>query len=282
MMAGGAASLTAWGATQQFIISRTTDSSIERKGRLKHSVCRWCYSKVPMEELCARAASLGMHSVELLGPEEWSVARAHGLTCAVATNVPSNPIPRGFNRIEHHDAILRELEERLPLVAAAGIPNQIVFSGNRDGLGDKEAIAHCIAGLKRAATLAEKAGVTLVMELLNSKDHGDYHADRTWWGAEVVKGVDSPRVKLLYDIYHMQRMEGEVIDTIRANLPLIGHFHTGGVPGRGEIDATQELNYAAICKAIADAGYTGYIGQEFIPKNEPFTSLAAAVAICDQ
>lgn len=253
------------------------------KGRLKHSVCRWCYGGMKLEDLCKAAAGMGMASVELLGPDEWPVAKAHGLTCAVGTNVKANPIPRGFNRVEHHDSIVKELEERLPLVAAAGLPAQIVFSGNRGGMDDKEAIDNCVKGLRRITPLAEKLGVTLVMELLNSKDHGDYHCDRTPWGISVVNGVGSDRFKLLYDIYHMQRMEGELIVTIQKNIAHIGHFHTGGVPGRAEIDQTQEINYPAVCKAIADAGYTGFIGQEFIPRGkDPMASLRHAMELCDQ
>lgn len=252
------------------------------KGRIKHSVCRWCYGRMPLEELCKNAKEIGLVSVELLGPDEWPVAKAHGLTCAVATNVKANPIPKGFNRVEHHDAIVKELEERLPLVAAAGLPSQIVFSGNRGGMADAEAIRNCAVGLKRITPLAEKLGVTLVMELLNSKDHGDYHCDRTPWGVELVNAVGSDRFKLLYDIYHMQRMEGEIIETIQKNMAHIAHFHTGGVPGRAEIDETQELNYPAICKAIADAGYNGYLGQEFIPRGDPMASLRRAVELCDQ
>lgn len=235
-----------------------------------------------LDSLCAGAAAMGLQSVELLHPEEWPVAKAHGLTCAVANAVPSNPIHRGLNRVENHDAIVRELEDRLPLVAATGIPNQIVFSGNREGLSDSDGIANCIAGLKRIAPLAERLGVTLIMELLNRKDHGDYHADRTPWGVQVVEGVGSDRFKLLYDIYHQQRSEGEIIATIQKNLRHIAHFHTGGVPGRNEIDGSQELNYAAICKAIADGGYTGFVGQEFIPKRDAMSSLRAAVELCDQ
>lgn len=237
---------------------------------------------MPLGELCKNAKEIGLASVELLGPDEWPVAKSHGLTCAVATNVKSNPIPKGFNRVEHHDAIVKELEERLPLVAAAGLPSQIVFSGNRGGMADAEAIRNCAVGLKRITSLAEKLGVTLVMELLNSKDHGDYHCDRTPWGVELVNAVGSDRFKLLYDIYHMQRMEGEIIETIQKNMAHIAHFHTGGVPGRAEIDQTQELNYPAICKAIADAGYTGYLGQEFIPRGDPMASLRRALELCDQ
>jgi hydroxypyruvate isomerase len=285
VLALGAAALTGVPATAS---QASSASKLPLKGRLKHSACRWCYGNLSLEELCSGAAAIGMHSVELLGPEEWPIAKKHGLTCAVGSPVKSNPINRGFNRVEHHDDIVRDLEERLPLCAAAGIPTQIIFSGNRAGLADAEGIENCIIGLKHITPLAEKLGVTLIMELLNRTDHGDYHADRTSWGVQVVDGVGSDRFKLLYDIYHQQRTEGEVIATIRANLKHIGHFHTGGVPGRNEIAGDpdtrggQELNYAAICKAIADAGYTGFIGQEFIPKREPMRSLREAVELCDQ
>lgn len=282
MMAGITAGVASGLAAPSLAQPPAPSGKLSLKGRLKHSVCRWCYGRMPLEELCKHAAAMGLHSVELLNPDEWATANAHGLTCAVASNVKSNPIPRGFNRVENHDAIVKELEERLPLVAAAGLPCQIVFSGNRAGLPDPEGAANCIKGLKRITPLAEKLGVTLVMELLNSKDHADYQCDFTRWGVEVVRGVGSDRFRLLYDIYHMQRMEGEIIETIQKNLAFIAHFHTGGVPGRAEIDETQELNYAAICKAIADAGYTGYIGQEFIPRRDPMTSLRRAVEVCDQ
>lgn len=252
------------------------------KGRIKHSVCRWCYGGMKLDDLCRAAAEMGIQSVELLNPDEWPVAQAHGLTCAVASFVKSNPIHKGFNRVEHHDAMVKELEERLPLVKAAGIPCQIVFSGNRAGMSDAEGLEHCVKGLKRLTPMAEDIGVTLVMELLNSKvDHKDYMCDRTPWGAELVKRVGSPRFKLLYDIYHMQIMEGDVIRTITDHIDAIGHFHTGGVPGRREIDLSQELNYKAICEAIVKKGYTGYLGQEFMPSRDAMTSLREAVAICD-
>jgi hydroxypyruvate isomerase len=252
------------------------------KGRLKQSVCRWCYGGMPLDELCRNAARIGLRSVELLGPDEWDEPGRHGLICALASNVPSNPIPKGFNRSEHHDAIVRELEERLPLVAAAGIPNQIVFSGNRAGASDADGLRACAAGLRRITPLAERLGVTLVMELLNSRvDHDDYQCDRTPWGVALVDEVASPRFKLLYDIYHMQIMEGDVIRTMTQHQDAIAHYHTGGNPGRREIDGTQELNYTAICRAIADSGFEGYVGQEFIPSKDPMTSLAEAARICD-
>ena len=249
-------------------------------GRLKQSVCQWCYSSMPLDELCAAAKRIGLLSVELLSEKDWPVVKQHGLTCAMA-NGPST-IPVGFNRPSEHDRLVAESERLLPLVAAAGLPNMIVFSGNRAGMGDGEGLANCVAGLKRITRLAEKLGVTVCMELLNSKvDHKDYMCDRTPWGAELVRQVGSPRFKLLYDIYHMQIMEGDVIRTIRDHFGAIGHFHTAGVPGRNEIDAGQELQYPAIMRAIADLGYTGFIGQEFIPKREPMRSLEEGVRICE-
>ncbi len=250
------------------------------KGRLKQSVCRWCYGNIALEELCKSAAAMGILSVELLNENEWSIPAKFGLTCAVA-NGPTK-IGEGINRIESHDAFVAESERLLPLVAAAGIPNMIVFSGNRGGMDDVTGLKNCAAALKRITPAAEKAGVTVIMELLNSKvDHKDYMCDKTPWGVALVSEVASARFKLLYDIYHMQIMEGDVIRTITDNAAAIAHYHTGGVPGRREIDSSQELNYGAICRAIVGTGYTGFLGQEFIPSRDPMTSLAEAVAICD-
>ena len=251
------------------------------KGRLKQSVCRWCFGNVPLDELASAAAEMGLQSVELLHPEEWPVVKKHGLTCAVANSVKSNPIPKGFNRLENHDAIIKELEERLPLVKAAGIPNQICFSGNRAGMNDMEGLKNCAIGLKRIAPLAEKLGVVIIMELLNSRhDHKDYMCDRTEWGANLVKEVGSPNFKLLYDIYHMQIMEGDVIQTVMDNWDAIAHFHTAGVPGRRDLDNHQELNYVGICNALVEKKYAGYFGQEFMPR-DGLKSLRTAVALCD-
>ena len=250
------------------------------RGRVKHSVARWCYHGMSVEDLARNAAAFGMASVEILDEPDWAVVKKHGLTCAVA-NGPGS-ITRGWNRLEHHDELVKRSEELLPKIAAAGLPAMIVFSGNRDGLSDAEGQRQCITGLRRIAPLAEKLGVNVVMEILNSKvDHGDYMFDHMSWGVGVIDGVASPRVKILYDIYHAQIMEGDVIRTIRDHAPRIGHYHTGGVPGRHEIDDTQELNYAAICRAIVETGFQGYIGQEFIPARDPMTSLKEAVAICD-
>ncbi|MFT3684653.1 MAG: TIM barrel protein [Phycisphaerales bacterium] len=252
------------------------------KGNINHSVCAWCYGGMPLEKLCEQAAAMGIKSVELLGEDQWAIAKKYGLTCAVAGQVKANPIHRGWNRTEHHDSIVADLEARLPKVKEAGLPCQIVFSGNRKGLSDEQGLENCAAGLKRITPLAEKLGVTLVMELLNSRvDHRDYQCDRTPWGVDLVKRVGSPRFKLLYDVYHMQIMEGDVIRTVRDNFDHIAHYHTGGNPGRNEIDQSQELNYTAICKALVEKKYAGFVAQEFIPTRDPMTSLREAVAICD-
>ncbi|MDZ4756120.1 MAG: TIM barrel protein [Phycisphaerae bacterium] len=250
-----------------------------RQPGFRHSACRWCYGSMPLDELCKHAKDIGIASIELLGEAEWGTVQKFGLTCAVA-NGPTS-IPQGFNRVENHDRCVKESERLLPLIKAAGIPSMIVFSGNRFDMSDAEGLAHCVGGLQRITPIAEANGVTIVMELLNSKiDHHDYMCDRTAWGVELCKAVGSDRFKLLYDIYHMQIMEGDVIRTIRAAAPHIGHYHTGGNPGRNEIDASQELCYPAIARAITDTGYTGFVGQEFIPRRDPITSLREAVRLC--
>jgi hydroxypyruvate isomerase len=250
------------------------------KGRLKQSACRWCYGSIPLDDLCKAVAAMGLYSVELLRENEWSIPKKYGLTCAMADGIGS--IGDGWNRVESHEMLVKQAQHLIPLVAEAKLPNLITFSGNRRGQADGEGAKNCILGLKRIAPIAEKHGVTVCLELLNSKvDHQDYQCDHTAWGVSVVKGVGSERVKLLYDIYHMQIMEGDIIRTIRDNIQHIGHFHTGGVPGRGEIDETQELNYRAVCKAILDAGYQGYVGQEFVPGADPLASLRRCAEICD-
>jgi len=249
-------------------------------GRLKQSVCRWCYGRMDLDNLCKHAAKMGIASIELLGESEWSVPAKYGLTCAVA-NGPSG-IGNGWNRTGNHDKFVKESERLLPLIKEAGIPQMIVFSGNRAGMDDVEGLKNCAAGLRRITPLAEDLGVMIIMELLNSKvDHKDYMCDHTPWGVNLVNEVASDRFRLLYDIYHMQIMEGDVIRTITDHKNAIAHFHTGGVPGRNEIDHTQELNYEAICRAMIENGYEGYLGQEFIPKHDAMTSLRNAVAICD-
>jgi hydroxypyruvate isomerase len=235
---------------------------------------------MPLDDLCRNAKEIGLKSVELLGEQQWATVKRFGLTCAMA-NGPTT-IPVGLNRPSEHDRFVAESERLLPKIAEFGFPSMIVFSGNRGGMSDGEGIENCAKGLARIVPIAERVGVTVCMELLNSKvDHIDYQCDRTPWGVELVKRVNSPRFKLLYDIYHMQIMEGDVIRTIRDNAAHLGHFHTGGVPGRNEIDETQELNYPRIMQAIADLGYPGFVGQEFIPKRDPMTSLRQGFRICE-
>jgi hydroxypyruvate isomerase len=265
--------------TPRSILARSV-SGAASASRLKQSVSRWCYGRIPLDDLCEAAKSIGYKSVELLDEADWPVPKKHGLECAMANGF--GKIPVGFNRPDNHDKLVAAAEVMIPKAAAAGVPNIVVFSGNRAGLSDGEGIANCIAGLERVTPTAERHGVTLCLEMLNSKvDHKDYQADHTAWGVQVVQGVGSPRLKLLYDIYHMQIMEGDVIATIRANFQHIAHFHTGGVPGRAEIDETQELNYRRVMQAIAELGYTGFVGQEFVPKRNPLTSLKQAYEICD-
>ncbi|HEY6061872.1 MAG TPA: TIM barrel protein [Gemmatimonadales bacterium] len=251
-------------------------------GRLKQSVCRWPFAGIPLPEFCRAARGMGLAAVDLLQPEEWAAARDAGLVCSLG--YPSKRrdfIATGFNDRANHPMLIRELEETIPLAAQAGVPSVITMFGNRAGKSDDEGAAACIEGLRRVAPVAEAHGVTVCVELLNSKvDHADYQGDHTAFGVRVVTGVGSPRVKLLYDIYHMQIMEGDVIRTIRDHIAHIGHFHTGGVPGRHELDDTQELNYHAIAGAIADAGFAGYVAHEFEPTREPLVALREAVATC--
>jgi hydroxypyruvate isomerase len=256
----------------------------QHTGRIRQSVCRWPYSKSPLSELCRRAKEIGFAGIDLLYPDEWPSAAQVGLVVSMgyASRRP-RLIENGFNDPTHHTMLIAELAAALPLASHARVPNLIAMFGNRvPGIGEDAAIANCVAGLKRIAPLAERHAVTICVELLNSKvDHAGYQGDHTVFGAAVVRGVNSPRVKLLYDIYHMQIMEGDVIRTIRENLEWIGHFHTGGVPGRHEIDDSQELNYRAIASAIADANYQGYLAHEFVPtRADPFESLAQAFSIC--
>lgn len=250
------------------------------KGNIRHSVSRWCYGKLTLDELCKACVEIGIESVELLGPNEWPTVKKYGLTCAMC-NGPDR-IDYGFNRVEHHDDLVSKFEKAIPQVAEAGFPNIICFSGNRRGMSDEEGLENCVKGLKRLMPIAEKYKVNVVLELLNSKvNHKDYMADHTAWGVELCKRVGSERLKLLYDIYHMQIMEGDIIRTIKENYKYIGHYHTGGNPGRNEIDETQEINYPAVMRAIVSTGYKGFVGQEFVPRRDPLTSLRQAIMICD-
>ena len=257
--------------------------SVVKNGRLKQSVCQWCYAKIPFEDFCREVAAMGLTAIDLLGPEQWPIAAKHGLICSTGSpGKGGGTIPDGLNNVALHDAIARTFAEALPKARDAKVPNLITFFGNRNGMPDAQAIDNCVAGLNRIKPIAEDTGVTVVVELLNSKvDHKDYQGDRTAFGVEVMKRVASPRVKLLYDVYHMQIMEGDVLRTVRDNWEHIAHFHTGGVPGRHELDETQELQWATIARAIVAKGFQGFFAHEFIPTRDPMKSLREAVALCD-
>ena len=271
---GGAAAL---GLTAALAAGAETQPAL--KGRVKQSVSRWCFGKLPLDKLCEAAVRIGLKGIDLVGPSDFATLKAHGL---VPTMVQRGNIGKGLNRVDNHAGELADLRKHIDLAAAAGVPNVICFSGNRAGMSDAEGLTNCVTALKQIAPYAEEKQVTVCMELLNSKrNHKDYMCDRTAWGAQMCKEVGSPRVKLLYDIYHMQVQEGDVIATIREFQQYIGHYHTAGVPGRRDLDDTQELSYPPIMKAILATGFTGYVAHEFTPKGEPLASLEQAVRICD-
>ena len=251
------------------------------KSRLKQSVCRWPFAKIPLPEFCKAAADLGLTAIDLLTEAEWPIAQQYGLICSMGSGL-GGTIADGLNVKANHAKILASLERGIPLAAANKVPNVITFFGNRRGMSDDEAVANCVEALNQAKKTAEAHGVTICIELLNSKvDHKDYQGDHTAFGVRVVQAVASPRVKLLYDIYHMQIMEGDLIRTIREAKDHIAHFHTGGVPGRHELDETQEIQWRTVATAIADMGFQGYFAHEFIPTRDPMTSLREAVTLCD-
>lgn len=266
-------------------------AGLAAKGRIHHSACKWCYKDVPLEDMCKAAKQIGLESIELLDPPDFPMLKQYGLHCAMVSfptiegpgGVKIGPIPKGFNRLEHHDLLVKAYEPWMKASAEAGFKKVICFSGNREGMDEEQGLKNCAVGLKRLMPLAEQLGVTLCMELLNSKvNHKDYMCDHSAWGVELCKQVGSEHFKLLYDIYHMQIMEGDIIRTIRTHHAFFGHYHTGGNPGRNEIDDTQELNYPAIMRAIVETGYQGIVAQEFIPKRpDKIASLAEAVRICD-
>ncbi|HXG48684.1 MAG TPA: TIM barrel protein [Methylomirabilota bacterium] len=284
-LAGTAATTVAASLSQRLQAAEVAGGPALR-GRINHSVCKWCYDKIPLEDLCRAAKDIGLQSIELLNPSDFPTLKKYGLTCAMVSNPVIDGlggITRAWNRVEHHDKLVQAYEQRIKEVAAAGMTNLICFSGNRDGLDDAKGIENCAQGLKRIMATAEKYKVNIVMELLNSRvNHRDYQCDHTEWGVELCKRVGSERMKLLYDIYHMQIMEGDLIATIRRWHPYIAHYHTGGVPGRNEIDDTQEIYYPAVMKAIVETGFKGHVAQEFIPKRpDALASLKQGVTICD-
>jgi hydroxypyruvate isomerase len=254
---------------------------VQRKGRIKQSVSRWCYKETPLDQLCVYASQIGLKAIDLLNPEDFEVPRRYGLVCSMGY-AGGGEIVSALNRVENHARIEEGFRKYIPLAAKAGVPNVITFSGNRDGMSDQEGAKNTIAGLNRVKKIAEDNGVVICMELLNSKvNHKDYMCDHTAWGVQVMEAVNSPHVKLLYDIYHMQIMEGDLVATIQQNIQWLGHFHTGGVPGRHELDGSQEVQWDGVMRGIAATNFQGYVAHEFVPARDPLTSLRQAVDLCD-
>jgi len=278
----GAAAIGAAGTLSAFAPAEDDNTNMNLKGNINHSVCPWCYKGITLEELCKAAKDMGIKGIDLLGPKDWPTVKKYGLDSPMCNGAEIN-LTDGFNDQKFHPTLIKNYTDMIPQVAAAGYTNLICFSGNRRGKTDEEGWNNCVEGLKPLIALAEKHKVVLVMELLNSKiNHKDYQCDRTAWGVELCKRLGSENFKLLYDIYHMQVDEGDVIHNITQNHQYIAHYHTGGVPGRAEIDDTQELYYPAIMKAIVATGYKGYVAQEFVPINpDKLASLKAAIKICD-
>jgi hydroxypyruvate isomerase len=263
------------------VFAGVDEGAIRLKGNIRHSVSQWCYNDIPLEDFAKACKEMGIESIELLGEKDWAAVKKAGLKCAVGYATDWG-IPKGFNRIANHEKLITDFETMIPKAAEAGVPNLICFSGNREGQNDNEGLINCAIGLRKLMPAAEKYGVTIIMELLNSYGHKDYQCDKTTWGSALCEMVGSERLKLLYDIYHMQIMEGNVIETITKYHQYIGHIHTGGVPGRHELDETQELFYPAIMRALVQTGYKGFVGQEFVPaQKDKLASLLKCIRICD-
>lgn len=263
------------------IASQQTGTNKKLKGHIRHSVSKWCFDDYPLDEFCDLCKNIGIESVELLDPKDWATVQKKGMTVAMCQGAGFG-IDAGFNDISLHPELVKSYKQIIPMVADAGLTNLICFSGRRNGISDKQGMDNCQKGLEQLIHTAEKHNVVLVMELLNTIDHPDYLCNHTEWGVELCRRLDSPHFKLLYDIYHMQIMEGNIIETIRKYHNYFAHIHTGGCPGRGEIDETQELYYPAIMQAVADCGYNGFVGQEFIPKQkDKIKSLEKCILLCD-
>ena len=275
----GVAAMAIGGSGIARAAEEVTGGTAVTKGRIKQSVCKWCFPKQSVEQLAAEGKRMGLKAIDLLSPDQFGALKDSGLICSMTT---SHPIDPGLNRKEHWDECLSKMRTSIEATAAMGWPNVICFSGNRKGMADDEGMKNCAEALKKIVGLAEEKKVTICMELLNSKtNHHDYMCDRTEWGVGLCKMVGSERFKLLYDIYHMQIDEGDVIATIRKYHQYLAHYHTAGVPGRNELDENQELNYPAIMRAIVDTGFTGFVAQEFIPKRDAMKSLEEAIRVCD-
>jgi hydroxypyruvate isomerase len=281
---GSAVAATGYGAFIGTAVAASPEQLVF-KGNVNHAVSRWTYGHLAIEELCQLVKSIGFNAIDLVGPDDWPVLKKHGINSSMCNGAELNLVD-GFIHVEHHDKLSERYIKHIDLVAAAGYKNLICFSGNARGLSKEQGLENAIIGLKRILPYAEEKGVIIQMELFNSKiDHPDYMADSSAWGIKLCKALNSPNFKLLYDIYHMQIQEGDIIRTIEQHHEYFGHYHTAGVPGRHEIDESQELYYPAIARAILRTGFTGYLAQEFIPtpesKRGKAVSLSNAIKICD-
>ena len=284
-IATGAAAMSAGTLLSSYTAS--DESTGKLKGNINHSVCQWTYNFMPLDELCVEAKKMGLKAIDLIAPKDWPVLQKHELYCSMCyTAAAKQSLTEGWNNPVFHPGLIKDFTEAIPLVAAAGYKNLICFSGNRKGMDDETGMKNCVAGLKKIIPLAEQNGVVIQMELFNSKvDHKDYMCDKSAWGIELCKRIGSENFKLLYDIYHMQINEGDVIRTIKDHHQYFGHYHTAGVPGRHEIDDSQELFYPAIMRAIIETGFKGHVAQEFIPtgkeSKDKIAALKKAIKICD-
>ena len=284
-MAGGSIAIAAAPFVQP-LAWKAKDDDLNLKGNINHSVCQWTYGFLSLDELCAEVKKLGLKAIDLIAPKDWPTLKKHGLYCSMCYTAGKTSLTEGWNNPVFHPQLIKDFTDAISLVAEAGYKNLICFSGNRKGMDDETGMKNCADGLKQIMSLAEKNGVIIQMELFNSKvDHKDYMCDKSAWGIELCKRLGSPNFKLLYDIYHMQINEGDVIRTITDHHQYFGHYHTAGVPGRHEINETQELYYPAIMEAILKTGYTGYVAQEFIPtgktNDDKIAALKDSIKRCD-
>lgn len=285
-LVAGTAALGASSMLPALASENENSSTLKLKGNINHSVCQWCYNFISVEELCIAVKDIGFGAIDLMGPKDWPTLQKHGIFSSMCYHGGTVSLTNGFNSKEFHEQLVKDYLDVIPLMVKAGYKNVICFSGSRRGMDDETGLKNCVEGLQKILPLAEKSGITVQMELLNSKvDHKDYMCDKTPWGVELCKRLGSPNFKLLYDIYHMQIDEGDVIRTIQDYHQYIGHYHTAGVPGRHEINETQELYYPAIMKAILATGFKDYVAQEFIPTGketkEKIAALKQAVKTCD-
>jgi hydroxypyruvate isomerase len=282
-VAGSAALVAGSNILSSYSTKENSTNKLTLKGNIHHSVCQWTYGFLSVEELCKVVLDIGFNAIDLIAPKDWPTLQKYGIFSSMCYHGGKVSLTNGFNNKTYHDQLIKDYTDVIPLMVRAGYTDVICFSGSRNGMDDETGLKNCIEGLQKVLPLAEKSGITVQMELLNSKvDHKDYMCDKTSWGVELCKRVGSPNFKLLYDIYHMQIDEGDVIRTIRDYHQYIGHYHTGGVPGRHEIDESQELYYPAIMKAIVETGFAGYCAQEFVPAGpDKIASLKKAIGICD-